>query len=116
MAGSTENGGTSQSPRATPIRSGTLFWDVLQLLVTALDEFHAGRMVEVGDILASRLRMITVGLDEKTWGVACRFLVYHNQDHSLVSDELMDEALKVHAAEQKREKAIAAARQGDSRR
>ena len=91
------------------------FWDELQLLITALDEFHAGRMVEVGDILASRLRMITVGLDQKTWGVARRFLVYHNQDHSLVPDELMDEALKVDAAMKKREKAIAAARQNDTR-
>ena len=86
------------------------FWDELQLLITALDECHAGRMMEVGDILASRLRMITAGLEKGTWGLARRFLVYHQQDMSLISDELMDEALKVDALEEKREKALAAAR------
>ena len=94
------------------------YWDEMQLLITALDEFHAGRIVEVGDILASRLRMLTVGLDKGTWGVARRYLVYHNQDISLVSDELLDEALKIDAMEKKRERALLAAREtrGDGAR
>ena len=86
------------------------FWDELQLLITALDEFHAGRMVEVGDILSSRLRMITAGIEKGTWGLARRFLVYHQADMSLISDELMDEAIKIDTEEKKREKALAAAR------
>ena len=66
--------------------------------------------MEVGDILASRLRMLTAGLDKGTRGLARRFLVYHQADMSLVSDELMDEVLKVDALEKRREKALAAAR------
>ena len=94
------------------------YWDEMQLLITALDEFHAGRIVEVGDILASRLRMLTVGLDKGTWGVARRYLVYHNQDLSLVSDELLDEALKIDAMEKKRDRALLAAKdtRGDGAR
>ena len=71
------------------------YWDELQLLITVFDEFHAGRIVEVGDVLASRLRMLTVGLDTGTWGIAWRSLVYHNQEISLVSGVLMDETLKI---------------------
>ena len=67
-------------------------------------------MMGVGDILASRLRMITAGVEKGTWGLAKRFLVHHQADLSLVSDELMDEALKVDALEKRREKALAAAR------
>ena len=91
-------------------------WDEMQLLITALDEFHAGRMTEVGDILASRERMLTAGIERGTWNLAKRFLVYHQQDLSMVSDELMDEALKVDAAEKKREKALQAARAETPRR
>ena len=91
-------------------------WDEFQLLVTLMDEFHAGRMLEVGDIIASRLRMLTAGIEKGTWSLARRFLVYHQQDLSMVSDELMDEALKVEAAEKKREKALLAARSDAPRR
>ena len=91
------------------------FWDEFQLLITALDEYHAGRMVEVGDILASRMRMLTAGLEKGTWGLARRFLLYHQADLSLVSDELMDEALKIDVLEKKREKALFAAREGPRR-
>ena len=86
------------------------FWDELQLLITALDEFHAGRMVEVGDILSSRLRMITAGIERGTWGLARRFLVYHQPNMSVISDELIDEAIKIDTEDKKRERAIAAAR------
>ena len=81
-----------------------------------LDEFHAGRMLEVGDIIASRLRMITAGIERGTWALARRFLVYHQQDLTMVSDELMDEALKVDALEKKREKALQAAKSEAPRR
>ena len=71
--------------------------------------------VEVGDILSSRLRMITAGIAKGTWGLARRFLVYHQADMSLISDELMDEAIKIDTEGKKREKALAAAR-GDAPR
>ena len=80
------------------------------LRVTALDEFHAGRMMEVGDILASRLRMLTVGIEKGTWRAARHFLVYHTDPLALVSDEMMDDVLAIEDLEQKREKRIAAAR------
>ena len=35
------------------------YLEELQLLVTVLDEFYAGRMIEVGDILASGTRART---------------------------------------------------------
>ena len=92
------------------------YWEELQLLITALDEFHAGRTIEVGDILASRLRMLTVGLDKGTWDIARRFLVYQNQDISLVPDEMMDEAMRIDNLEKKREKALAGARTGPAKR
>ena len=85
------------------------YWEELNLLVTALDEFYAGRMVEVGDILASRLRMLTVGIEKGARKAARHFLVYHMADMSLVSDELMDDAIRIEAAESRREKKLAAA-------
>ena len=94
----------------------TPYMDELQMLITALDEFHAGRMAEVGDILASRLRMIATGVERGTWGLARRFLVYHQQDMSLIPDELMDEAIKVDAEEKKRERLLASARGENPRR
>ena len=47
-------------------------WDELQFSITLLDEFHAGRMLEVGDIVASRLRMMTAGIERDTWALARR--------------------------------------------
>ena len=88
------------------------YWDELTMLVTALDEFYAGRMIEVGDILASRLRMLTTGIEKGTWKAARHFLVYHTQDLSLIPEELMDEALKIEAAEARWEKRLAVARSG----
>ena len=85
-------------------------------MITLLDEFHAGRMLEVGDIIASRLRMMAAGIERGTWTLARRFLVYHQQDLTMVSDELMDEALKVDALEKKREKAFQAAKSDAPRR
>ena len=48
--------------------------------------------------------------------MARRYLVYHNQGLSLVSDELLDEALKIDAMEKKRERALAAAKAPDGAR
>ena len=86
--------------------------DELQMLIAALDEYYSGRMIEVGDILASRLRMLTAGIEEGTWAAARHFLVYHTQNLSLVPTELMDEALKIEVADQRRQKSLAAGRGG----
>ena len=89
--------------------------DELQLLVTALDEFYAGRMVEVGDILASRLRYLTAGIDKNCFRAARHFLVYHVEDSSLVSEAMMDQALKIEENEARRQRRMATARGGAPR-
>ena len=91
------------------------YWDELFMLVTAMDEFHAGRVIEVGDILASRLRMLTVGLEKNTWRAARHFLVYHTQDLSLIPEDMMDDVLRIEKLEAKREKDLAAARVSDAK-
>ena len=60
--------------------------------------------------------MLTAGIERGTWTLARRFLVGRQQDFTMVPDELMDEALKVDAAEKKREKALLAARSDAPRR
>jgi hypothetical protein len=85
-------------------------WDELNLLVVALDEFYSGRMVEVGDILASRLRMLTMGIEKGTWRAARHLLVYEYKDVSLNPEELVDDVLKIEASEVRREKRLAGGR------
>ena len=80
------------------------------MLITALDEFHARRMIDVGDSLAGRMWMLTAGIEKGTWNLSRRLLVCHQPDMSLVSDELMGVALNKYDEEKKREKALAAAR------
>ena len=67
-------------------------------------------MVEVGDLLASRLRYITSGVETKCFKAARHFLVYHYEDNSLVSESMMDAALEIEKAEQSREERLAKAR------
>jgi len=86
------------------------YWEELNLLVTAMDEFHAGRVVEVGGILASRLRMLTFGIERnltgKSWRMARHFLTYHTKDQSLCADSLVDEVLKIEEKAVRREKKL----------
>ena len=69
--------------------------DEATALITALDEFHSGRMLEVGDVLASRLRMLTFGTETGKWGVAREFLAYAPNEHSLVSDATVAQAIRL---------------------
>ena len=71
---------------------------------------HSGRVPEVADILASRLRSLTVLIEKKAPKLARHFLCYKTQEHSLCSDELMDAALRIQEEEAKRERKIAAIR------
>ena len=82
------------------------------MLVTALDEFHAGRMIEVGDILSSRMRMLTTGIERGSWKLARHFLVYHTRDAAISSEAMVDEALKIEEKAAKRSKRMTAAGAG----
>ena len=84
--------------------------DEMLFLVTALDEFYAGRVVEIGDLLASRLRYFTSGIQKDCFQAARHFLVYHYEDMALVPEPLMDAVLKVEELEHSRQERIAKAR------
>ena len=72
-------------------------------------------MIEVGDILASRRRHLTAGIDKKCFKAARHFLVYHMEDTSLVSEAMMDQALRIEENDQRRQKRMATARGGSHR-
>ena len=87
------------------------------MLVSCLDEFRQGRMLEVADILASRARMLAYGLDKKNgaddkrrWAIATEFLTYTEEKHSLVSNATVDSACKIIAKKAKRAKLVDGAR------
>ena len=71
--------------------------------------------IEVGDILASRLRYLTAGIDKNCFKAARHFLVYHMEDTSLVSEAMMDQALRIEENDQRRQKRMATARGGGHR-
>ena len=81
---------------ATAVRSELL------MLVTALDEFRQGRMLEVADVLASRARMLAYSIDRRNGTdaqrrqlVAREFLTYAEETHCLVSNATVDAAIKI---------------------
>ena len=78
-------------------------------LVQALDDYRAGRLLEVGDVLASRLRMLAYGIEHDKWTVAKQFLSFAMEDTSLVPTAAVREALKLERAAQKQAKDLAAA-------
>ena len=84
-------------------------------LVTALDDYRAGRLLEVGDILATRLRMLVYGVENDNWGVAEQFLSYPMEESSLVPSASVKEALKLERAAAKHAKDMAAAGRNTSR-
>ena len=69
-------------------------------------------MVEVGDILASRLRMLSTGIKENNFKVARHVLVYHAQDHSLVPEEVLDDAIRIEEIEHKRAQRLSKTQSG----
>lgn len=86
----------------------------IQMLVTALDELVHGRMLEVADVLASRLRTLIFGIETENWPVAMQFLTYERDDHQLVSNRMVETAVEIHRRETKRAKALADARRSGS--
>ena len=74
----------------------------MDLLVVALDEIQAGRFVEVADILASRLRMLEVGIEDESWESAKELLAHRLETkRPLVNPSMLD---VMHAAAEKRQK------------
>ena len=71
------------------------------MLIIVLDEMVAGRFVEAADVLASRMRMLSVGIETNNWRSAQEFLVYRQRDPALVTADVLDVA---HAAAEKAEK------------
>ena len=86
--------------------------DELQFLVTVMDEIYGGRTVEVADIVASRLRYLTSGIQTKCFAAAKHFLVYHYEDMSLTPEGMLDAALKIEELEKGRADRLAKARSG----
>ena len=83
-------------------------------LVQALDGFRAGRLLEVGDTLATRLRMLAYGIEHSKWSVARQVLSFAMEDTSLVPTATVKEALKLERAAAKQAKDLAAAGWGSS--
>ena len=79
------------------------------MLVTALDEVLNGRVLEVADVLSSRLRCFVFGIETGKSDVATQFPSYARQDQQLVNNQMVSVALDSHKAELKRAKALASA-------
>ena len=62
----------------------------------------AGRMIEVGDMLASRLRYLAYGLTTDHWNLAEHFLCYARAQGTLVSPDMEDEAIRLRRVEARR--------------
>ena len=73
--------------------------DELEMLTVVLDEVINGRFVEAADVLASRMRYLTVGADTGNWTSARELLVYKPPHNSLITDNMLDVA---HSAAAKR--------------
>ena len=80
------------------------------MLVSAMDELHGGRTVEVADILATRLRMLCYGMETGLWNVGEQFLSYSMQENSLIDDATVSQALKLERDKRKRDAELDAAR------
>ena len=89
--------------------------DEMTMLVKALDEFNRGRMLEVGDIIATRLRALAFNAEGRTVeSVGRQLLCYNTQEYSLVSNAVVDTALRLDEQQRKREKKFNDARRARS--
>ena len=74
------------------------------MLVKALDELSRGRIVEVADILSTRLRQLafnieTPGQDD----VGKQFLSYEQDEHPTISRGVVDAAIRLEQTARKRD-------------
>ena len=80
------------------------------MLVSALDELHGGWILEVADILSTHIRMFLYGLETGLRNVAEQFLSYSMQEHSLLDDATVAQALRLEREQRKSEAELEAAR------
>ena len=78
-------------------------------MITALDDYQAGRILELRDTLATRLRMLAYGIEHDNWSVAQQFLSFPMEGTSLVPTATVKLALKLERAVAKQAKDMAAA-------
>ena len=81
--------------------------DEFRCIVTCLDALAARRLLELGDYMSSRLRMLSVGCETGHWRIAKEFLSYETRDEPLVKPAMMDVAVELAAKRNKRERDIA---------
>ena len=67
----------------------------MDLLVLVLDEVLQGRVLEAADMLSSRLKCLTFGIDSTDWEAARQFLGYRPRANSIVSLESQDIAVQL---------------------
>ena len=92
------------------LEAGRPIREEMELLVTALDELHGGRVTEVADILATRIRMLAFGVETGLWNVAEQFLGYSVKENSLIDDATVSQALKLEKEQRRREADLEAVR------
>ena len=92
------------------LQTGRPIREEMELLVSALDELHAGRVTEAADILATRLRMIAFGVETGLWNVGEQFLSYSLKENALLDDATVNQALKLEKEQRKREADLEAVR------
>mgnify|MGYP003334013401 CR=1 FL=1 len=66
------------------LETGRPIREEMELLVTALDELHGGRVAEVADILATGIRMLAFGAETGLWNVGDQFLSYSVKEIALL--------------------------------
>ena len=78
--------------------------------MTALDELRGGRITEVADILATRIRMLAFGVETGLWNVGEQFLDYSAKENTLIDDATVSQALKLEKEQRRREADLEAVR------
>ena len=88
------------------------YGEEMTLLNTVLDEMLHGRFLEAADIVASRQRCLSWGLEHRAMPIARQFLCYSTTDHSLVSPADVDIAIRMKKREDRRAKDLRLALSG----
>ena len=81
----------------------------MHLLNTVLDEMLHGRFLEAADVIASRQRCLSWGLEHNAMPIARQFLCYTTSDHSLESPTDVDIAIRMKKKEDQRAKDLRSA-------
>ena len=60
--------------------------------MVALDDLMAGRVIEVADVLASRLRQLSLGIKTVNWESSQNVVVYRGREPALIVSNTLDVA------------------------